>query len=210
MSPDTQVPDAENGYITLPPPTTSGGMALMDALAKRRSSRAFKTQPIPLQRLSDLLWVAAGLNRPNSGVGITVEGCGTAPGAHNWQEIDVYLATAQGLHLYEPGAHCLKSIHDRDIRLFTGNLIQPFVADAPVNLIYVTDFHRMPHTDDWDKTVFPWANAGVRVENVYLYCASAGLATVCRAMFDRPSLTKELGIEKHQMVSLHQIVGWPA
>jgi nitroreductase len=205
-----QLPEAENGVVPLLPPITHGGMPLMEAIQKRKSTRAFETRAISQQHLSNVLWVAAGLNRPNSGVGIEVEGCGTAPGAHNWQEIDVYLATAQGLHIYEPEAHHLRQIHDRDIRLFTGNLIQPFVPDAPVNLIYVTDFHRMPHTDDWDKSVFPWANAGVRVENVYLYCASEGLATVCRAMFDRPALTKELEIERHQMVSFHQLVGYPA
>jgi nitroreductase len=203
-----QLPTTGQDIIELPKPITQGGMPVLDAISKRRSTRDFKTDPITLQQLSNVLWVAAGLNRPQSGVGIFVEGSGSAPGAHNWQEIDVYVLTAQGVHVYDPAPHHLRKVHDRDIRIFTGNLIQPFVLDAPVSLLYVTDFNRMPHCDDWDRSVFPWANAGVRVENVYLYCASEGLGTVCRAMFDRPALTKELDIAKHQMVSLHQVIGY--
>jgi hypothetical protein len=89
-------------------------------------------------------------------------------------------------------------------------LIQPFVPDAPATLIFVSGLPRMDHTDDWDESVSRWANTAVRVENVYAYCACEGLATVCGAMFDRPALTKALMIPRHQMVTLHQVVGYPA
>lgn len=204
----SQLPNPDQEVIELPQPTTTGGMPLLDAISKRRSVRDYKTDPIPMQELSNILWVAAGYNRPQSGVGIEVEGCGSAPNAHNWQEIQVYVLTEHGVHLYNPEGHHLKKVHGNDIRIFTGNLIQPFPATVPVSLIYVTDFTRMEDSDDWDRTVFPWANSGVCVENVYLYCTSAGLATVCRAMFDRPALTKALGIGKHQMISLQQCIGY--
>ncbi|MGA8033823.1 MAG: hypothetical protein WCB48_15660, partial [Casimicrobiaceae bacterium] len=49
----------------LPRPRKSGGMPLLDALARRRSTREYSGRPLPPQVLSDLLWAAYGINRPS-------------------------------------------------------------------------------------------------------------------------------------------------
>ena len=119
--------------IKLPPPRTSGGKPLMQALKDRHSSREFSGRELPADVLSSLLWAAFGINRPKTGGR-------TAPSAHDWEEIDLYVATARGLYLYDPRIHALKEILAQDIRAKTG--IQSFVAEAPLNLVYVADLTR--------------------------------------------------------------------
>ena len=119
--------------IRLPLPQMDGGKPLMQALKERKSARAFSPEKLPMQTLGNLLWAAFGINRPDTGQR-------TAPSAMNRQEIDIYVATANGLYLYDAKAHALQLMLTRDLREATGN--QPFVKDAPVNLVYVADFAR--------------------------------------------------------------------
>jgi hypothetical protein len=132
--------------IQLPKPQMDGGRPLMQVLKDRSSSREFRSQKLPLQLLSNLLWAASGVNRPESGRR-------TAPTAANWQEIDIYAATADGLYLYDAKSHLLKPILAEDIRALTGR--QPFVKDAALNLIYVADFSRIARGTNEEKDFFP-------------------------------------------------------
>ena len=191
----------ETGAIRLPSPETTGGMPLMQALKARHSSREFGNQPLPPQVLSNLLWAAGGVNRPHSGAR-------TAPSAHDWREIDVYVATADGAYRYDPPTHTLQQVVAGDIRPLTG--VQDFVATAPVNLVYVADLDRMSGAGAEDKAFYSAADAGFIAQNVYLYCASAGLAVVVRGLVDRDALGAALGLGKHQRIILAQTVGYPA
>ena len=74
----------------------------------------------------------------------------------------------------------------------------------------MADFERMEDASEWDRGVFPWADSAVMAENVYLYCASAGLATVCRAKFERAPLAQAMGLGPNQLVTFSQPVGYPA
>jgi nitroreductase len=195
--------------IRLPEPRTAGGKALMEVLRERRSTRKFSTKELPVQELSDLLWSAFGLTREYVGSGIHAAGSHAAPTAHNWQEIDIHVGLADGLYLYIPGEHELARVLAQDIRHLTAHPEQPFVLDAPVVLVYVADLDRMGDAGEWDKGVFPWADTAVIAENVYLYCASEGLATVVRALFDRPRLAAAMGLRPAQMVTFSQPVGYP-
>jgi len=176
------------------------GKPLMQVLKDRRSSREFSTGTLPEQVLSNMLWAAFGVNRPDSGKR-------TAPSARNWQEIDIYVATADGLYLYDAKAHALKPVLAGDIRAITGS--QPFVREAPVNLIYVADFSRMGQAEVDEKVLYSAADTGFISQNVYLYCASEGLATVVRGSVDRPALAKAMKLRPDQRVILAQSVGYP-
>ncbi len=191
----------ETGAIKLPPPETEGGMPLMPALKARHSTREFGSKPLPPQVLSNLLWAASGVNRPESGQR-------TAPSAHDWREIDVYVTTAEGAYRYDPPTHTLRRVVAGDIRHLTG--VQDFVATAPVNLVYVADLDRMSEAGAEDKAFYSAADAGFIAQNVYLYCASAGLAVVVRGLVDRDALGAALGLGRHQRIILAQSVGYPA
>jgi SagB-type dehydrogenase family enzyme len=185
--------------IELPPPTKQGGMPLMEALAKRSSSREFSRDPLPLPLLSDLVWAAFGVNRPDGGR--------TAPSAINAQEIDVYVALPTGAYLYDAKAHALQLVAASDLRRVTG--YQDFVDEAPLDLVYVADHSRMKLVPAGSRASYAAAAAGAITQNVYLFAASYGLATVIRAWIDRAAIADALGLTHDQEVLLSQTVGYP-
>jgi SagB-type dehydrogenase family enzyme len=187
--------------IQLPPPQTEIGKPLMQALKLRQTSRSFDSKPLPLQELSNLLWAADGINRPDSGKR-------TAPSAMNWQEIDVYVALPDALYLYDAKAHSLTPVVTKDLREAT-TTGQAFVKDAPVNLIYVADMNRTSRGSEQDKNFYSAADAGFIAQNVYLYCASQGLATVVRGSVDRTTLAPTMKLRPEQKIILAQTVGYP-
>jgi len=186
--------------IKLPPPNMNSGKSLMQSLQARKSSRDFSTKKLPVDVLSNLLWAACGINRPESGKR-------TAPSAVNWQEIDVYVAMADGLYLYNAKEHTLKPVIKQDIRALTGK--QTFVKDAPVNLIYVADYSKMGGGDAEERNSYAAADAAFIAQNVYLFCASEGLATVVRGLIDRDVLAKAMQLRDNQKIVLSQTVGYP-
>lgn len=186
--------------IQLPKPQIDGGRPLMQVLKDRSSSREFSSEKLPLHVLSNLLWAASGVNRPESGRR-------TAPTAANWQEIDIYVAMAEGLYLFDAKSHLLKTVLVEDIRALTGR--QAFVKDAALNLIYVADFSRIGRGTNEEKEFFSAADTGFIAQNVYLFCASEGLVTVVRANIDRPALAKAMKLGPNQRITLSQTVGYP-
>jgi SagB-type dehydrogenase family enzyme len=183
--------------ITLPPPQTDGGRPLMQVLKDRKTTREFATDKLPSQILSNLLWAAFGVNRP--------DGRRTAPSAMNKQEIEIYVATADGLFIYNAQANRLDPVLSQDVRAATGT--QSFVATAPVNLVYVADLAKAGSEPDAD--LYTAADAGFIAQNVYLYCASEGLATVVRGSVDRAALAKATKLRPEQKIILAQTVGYP-
>ena len=186
--------------VALPAPQMDAGKPLMNALRLRQSSREFSGEKLPLAVLSNLLWAATGVNRPDSGKR-------TAPSASNRQELDVYVATVDGLYLYEAKEHRLEPILAEDIRAQTGT--QGFVGQAPVNLVYVADFARMGSDSLEDKVFYSACDTGFVSQNVYLYSASEGLATVVRGGVDRSALAKVMKLRTDQRITLAQSVGYP-
>jgi SagB-type dehydrogenase family enzyme len=186
--------------IKLPPPNLNSGKSLMQSLQARKSSRDFSTKKLPVEVLSNLLWAACGINRPESGRR-------TAPSAVNWQEVDIYVAMADGLYLYNAKEHVLKPVINQDIRALTGK--QTFVKDAPVNLIYVADYSRMGGANAEERNSYSAADTAFIAQNVYLYCASEGLATVVRGSIYRDVLAKAMQLRDNQRIILSQTVGYP-
>ena len=152
----------------------------MQVLRERRTTREFAPDKLPSQLLSNLLWAAFGVNRP--------DGKRTAPSAMNWQEMDVYVAMSKGLFLYDAKGNRHVPVLDQDIRQVTGT--QTFVATAPLNLIYVADLSKTGSGPDAD--LFTAADAGLISQNVYLFCASENLATVVRGSIDRVTLARTM------------------
>ncbi len=185
--------------VSLPSPDTTGGKPLMQALKARHTSRSFSDRKLPEQVLANLLWAAFGVNRP--------DGHRTAPSARNWQEIDIYAATADGLFLYDAKLHALKLILKDDLRTKTGT--QDFVGKAPLNLVYVADMTKVNVKGSDEQNMYAGADCGFIAENVYLYCASEGLSVVVRASVDRTELEKAMKLRPDQKIILAQTVGYP-
>jgi nitroreductase len=183
----------------LPPPRATGGKPLIEALKLRRSIREYADRPLPPQVLSDLLWAAFGVNRPS--------GDRTAPYWRHVMVIDVYAALADGVWLYDPKQHRLERRLDTDIRVQTG--MQDFVATAPLNLIYIAHGERMQDISAEERRLYASVDSGFIGQNVYLFCASEGLATVFRGAVDTKKLAATMQLGEGQFVTFAQTVGYP-
>ncbi len=185
--------------IDLPAPAQSGGTPVLTAMAKRKSARAFAGQALTPKQMSDLLWSAAGINR--------ADGHRTVPSARNKQEVSVYAVTAAGAWLYDAANNRLVSVAEGDRRALTGS--QDYVGNAAVNLVYVFDEAKAGGRSARD---LQWGavSAGAMCQNVYLYCASEGLACVVRGSFNAGPLAGALQLKPGQTVLITQSVGLPA
>jgi SagB-type dehydrogenase family enzyme len=184
--------------IKLPPPETTGGMPLMEALSKRQSSRTFGAQKLSDQTLSNLLWAGFGINRKETGKR-------TAPTANDTRAMDIYVLLESGTYKYNAEENSLDVVVNKDLRAFAGS--QDFVATAPLNLVYVSDYSKFKTGSN--KELYSGAHAGFIGENVYLFCTSFGLNTVIRAYVDKEKLAKELNLNENQAVVLSQTIGYP-
>jgi len=186
--------------VKLPAPATAGGLPLMTALERRHSTREYSAQPLSQGTLSDLLWAAFGINRPS--------GDRTAPYWRHVMVIDVYLAMADGVWLYQPQTHSLQPYLPEDMRAHTG--LQEFVATVPLNLVYVAHGERMKDISAEDRRLYASVDAAFIGQNVYLYCASAGLGSVFRGAVDTHRLGALMKLPDGQFVTFAQSVGYPA
>lgn len=185
--------------IVLPPANQSGGMPLMEALKNRQSQRSYSSKELTQQQLSDMLWAAYGINRP--------DGFRTVPSARTWNEFDIYIIKAEGWYVYDPQKHAMLKLGNEDLRVYSAT--QDFAHKAPVNLIFVADFDRMTNADDDFRKFYSAADAGYISQNVYLYCASEGLATIVRGQIDKVKAREVLKLRPNQHIILAQTVGYP-
>ena len=142
---------------------------------------------------------AFGINRPS--------GDRTAPYWRHIMVIDVYAAMAGGVWLYEPKRHALLPHLRADIRAQTG--LQDFVADAPLNLVYVAHGERMQDISANERRLYASVDSGFIGQSVYLFCASEGLATVFRGAVDYEKLDRTMQLATDQFVTFAQTVGYP-
>ncbi len=185
--------------IVLPPPQKTIGLPLMEAINKRKSTRDYSDKEISEQVLSDLLWAAYGFNRPQQKMR-------TVPSAYNIQNMNLYVARADGLYLYDAQSHSLQLIVNEDIRAKCGT--QSFVSTVPVNLVYVADLSMMSAAGDRGH-FYSDVHAGFIAQNVYLFCASFNLGTVVRDLIDRDAVKIAMKLEADQEIILAQSVGYP-
>jgi len=210
--------------ISLPQPQKTGGKPLMEALNERKSTRSFSGKKLSQQMLSNLLWASFGQNREiirSESVASSGRPGRTAPSGMNLQKIDIYVALAEGVFVYQSSSHRLLPVLDKDIRETVNRL--PIAADAAVGLIYVEDSDKkVPRTAGAPPSGVPSASAGSQArtstaevdagfigQNVYLFCASEGLGTFFHGT-DREGLAKTLNLRPSQYVLYSQTVGYAA
>lgn len=184
--------------IVLPAPVRTGGMPIMDAFSKRATQRNYDpTKELDLQTLSNLLWSAWGFNRADRR---------TAPTSHNRQEVDLYVSLRSGTYLYDAAANTLVMINGDDLRM--ASAMQDYVADAPVNLIIVSDTTKIIGKTPQGVTEAIYANAGFISENIYMFCAAFGLGSVTRALVPKEELAKKMNLRSSQVITLVHTVGY--
>jgi nitroreductase len=187
--------------IALPRPRDDFGVSLATALSSRRSTREFDTtRKLPKLVLAELLWCANGVNRPGTNER-------TVPSWRNACEIEIFVATHDAVWRYEPAANRLLAHCAGDLRTATG--FQRFVATEPIELIYVASRTHLTGLSLAEQHRIASADAGFIGQNVYLYCASEGLATVFRTSFDHAPLARALRLDRTQFVTFVQSDAYP-
>lgn len=175
----------------LPEPQTTGGKPLMQVMNERKSSRDYQeNQTVTKQDLSNMLWAAWG---------ITHDGKRTIATAMNRQELVLYVVTPTEVSRYNPEANTLTVVNTGDFRKYS--TMQDFAAIAPINIVLVVD------TSKQSKPEFQGYTAGAASQNIYLYCAQAGLKSVVRAGFDVENLPQVLKLSSNERIMFVQTVG---
>jgi SagB-type dehydrogenase family enzyme len=186
--------------IKLNPPNKTRGSAMMQALSDRQSGRDFDTKELTLQDLSDLLWAANGINRP--------DGRRTAPSALNRQEIDIYAIRSDGAYFYDAETHSLKPVAKGDYRAAVAAQ-QDYVISAPVSLVMIADLEKLGDVTSEQARMTASIDAGIVSQNINLFCAAVGLVTVPRTSMNLDELREVLNLRESQLPVINNPVGYP-
>lgn len=191
---------AADKVIRLPKPNLNRNSEVMEAFANRHSTREYAAKALTLTDLSDLLWAANGINRPE-------EGKRTAPSAMNKQDVDVYVVLPEGTYLYDAKAHQLNLVAEGDHRgAVAGG--QAFVKSAPVSLLLVSDLSRLGDAKNTHTQLMGAVDAGIVSQNISIFCSAAKLATVPRASMDTAKLKSVLKLTDTQLPLMNHPVGY--
>lgn len=194
----TALAQSPTGSIKLSPPDMRGGRPLMATLKDRASTKTFADPSLAPDLLSNLLWAAFGVNRPDSGKR-------TAATAFNCQNIDIYVVSKEGAYRYDAKAHRLETVSVKDLRALAAT--QDYARVAALQLVYVADDKKVASGPPEKKAIYAAFHTGSISQNVYLFCASAGLGSVVRDGVDRSALRTALALHEHQHVVMAQTVG---
>ncbi len=213
----SKVTSGANGLepIELPKPRLSAGKSLPESLRLRRTTREISDRKLPMQLLSNLLWGACGVNRKKGPFGIPGI---TAASASSSQEIDLFVALKEGVYRFDARRHRLLPVVAGDLRAMAiGRRQRDMMPDAPVQILYVVDIHRLSHTEGFQEPglqdpevqkSYYYVDTGLIAGNVYLFAAAQGLATWFHNC-DKAGLTRELRLRADQRVLFGQTVGYP-
>ncbi len=187
--------------IVLNSPVKTRGVPVMEALSKRASASAFTSVKLSLQDLSDLLWAADGINRPELNKR-------TAPSAMNAQDIDIYIFMEEGVYLYNAAGNTLDPVIKGDQRMAVAGR-QTNYANASVILLMVSDISRFKGGEDSVKLSMAAMDAGIVSQNISVFCAGTGLSTRPRATMDIVKLKEILKLKDTQYPLLNNPVSYP-
>ena len=160
---------------------------LMKNIDSRLSSRTYDTKNLSTEELGNILWVAFGTNS---------HGTRTIPTSQNQQDLKIFVLYNNAVWQYDGKNHRLNKYSDED--LLPSLALQDFVKQAPVHLIYAGG-------KDVAET-----HSGSAYQNVYLYAAENGLATIVRGYFNREEVHQKLKLSDDEIVTYHQVIGYPA
>ncbi|MBQ0080515.1 MAG: SagB/ThcOx family dehydrogenase [Alistipes sp.] len=185
----------------LPAPSQKRGTDIMTALQARRSIRTYSERILSKQDLSDVLWAAQGVNRPE-------EGKLTSPTARNRQEIIIYVFTKKGISKYDKTNHSLIDIRKGDYReAVAGN--QKRFATAPLFLVMIASTTQFGNKSAHALEMMA-ADAGIVSENINLFAAATGLCTVTRGIMDKKKVLSILNLDDSFNCILNNPIGYPA
>lgn len=214
--------------VKLNEPNKKRGLPVMEAFSLRASVREWSDKDVSLQDLSDLLWAANGINRP--------DGKRTAASAMNAQDVDIYVLMKDGAYLYDADGHALVPVAAGDLRsqfMMARPPAKPAGAGgapmpppgaggpgraggpggppspAPIQLILASEASRFPGGTPELKHEWGALDAGLVSQNIAIFCAGTGMVTRPRASIDKDKIKILLKLTETQHPFLNHPVGYP-
>jgi nitroreductase len=208
--------------IKLNEPNKKRGLPVMEALSVRASVTEWSDKDVSLQDLSDLLWAANGVNRPE----IKKR---TASSAMNAQDVDIYVFMKDGVYLYDAFNQALSPVVAGDLRSEIGMAPrggprgapgakpelppgpkpgggQP--SPAPIQLMLISDISRFRGGTPEVKLEWAAIDTGIVSQNIALFCAATGMATRPRASFSKDKIKSLLKLNDTQYPLLNHPIGY--
>ena len=184
--------------IKLEEPNMNRSGSVMSALKNRKSTGEYSDKMLNMDDLSDLLWSANGINRPESGKK-------TAASAMNGQDVSIYTFTTEGVHLYDAAAHDLKPVVSGDHRKLFGER-----GMSPLIVLLVTDISKFGEVGT-EELRREWGaiDLGLVSQNIAIFCAANGIGTKPRAGMNREGIKSLLELTDTQLPMLNHSVGYP-
>jgi SagB-type dehydrogenase family enzyme len=207
--------------IKLPSPQLKGKVSLEEVIARRRSIRRYRREPLDLSQLSQILWSAQGITGSR--------GFRAAPSAGATYPLEIFVVVGgqavivsesrrppqelqAGIYHYEPDSHSLILHKATDLRpdLARATLKQEFIMDAPVAIIICALYHRTSYRYGRRGETYVHIEVGHVGQNIHLQAVALGLATVEVGAFRDEEVREVLGLEEQIKPLYVMPVGKPA
>lgn len=181
-------------FIRLPQPSLKSEISFEETAFKRHSVRSFKKSSLEIQEISQVLWAAYGKN---------IYGKKTVPSAGATYPFDVYVVIGDvrgiesGIYIYDGEEHILHPVVSGDFRdaIAKAAYGQRFIAQAPVSIVLVAQFHRTTSFYGKRGERYVFLDAGHIGQNVSLQVETMGLGTCMVGAFDDEMVAEILGVK---------------
>ena len=170
--------------IQLPRPRLRSGYSFEKVLGERRSVREYSSEALTIENVSQLLWSAQGVTRP--------DGWRTAPSAGATFPLELYLVAgnvnglAQGLYRYRADQHKLIQLVNKDLRgdLAAAALGQEWMKESAIIIVIAAVYARATQKYGQRGIRYAHMEVGHAAQNVYLQAASLNMGTTSVGAFD--------------------------
>jgi SagB-type dehydrogenase family enzyme len=184
--------------LKLPSPDTRGKLSLEQAIAKRRSVRRFKAEPLTLEQISQLLWSAQGITGTGGGRAV--------PSAGATYPLEVFIVVgehgspslAAGVYHYDAVNHSISLQQTGDLRqkLADTSFGQSSIARCQVAMVICAIHPRTAYRYGRRGERYVHMEVGHVGQNVSLQAVALGLGTVMVGAFEDEEVQKGLKLEE--------------
>jgi SagB-type dehydrogenase family enzyme len=181
--------------VVLPNPNLTGSFSLEQAIARRRSVRAFGPRAVPVDAIGQLMWAGQGVT--------SADGKRAAPSAGALYPLELYTVTAQEVMHYLPTGHRAETRTTSDLRPQLQDLSggQGSVGAAPLVLVVAAEPDRLTHRYGDRAVAYAGLEAGHAAQNMLLQAVVLGLVAVPIAAVDGPRTARALTLPAGQTVT---------
>ncbi|MEM0027848.1 MAG: SagB/ThcOx family dehydrogenase [Ignisphaera sp.] len=178
--------------VYLPLPRRVSNVSVEEAILLRRSIREYLPNPITIDQLSMLLWAAYGVTD-------TRYGFRSSPSAGATYPLEIYVVVGEkgvrigdekylrsGVYKYDVYTHSLRLVREGDFRdeLAKAALDQPWVREAPINIVITAVFERTTRIyGERGRVRYVPMEVGHVGQNIYLMATALRLGTVVIGAF---------------------------